>query len=74
MLQELSEEFIEKFKYKVCWYCISQCQILSEEFKRKYKRIIIEFDMVHSGEEHCRIITPVIGLTPREVARSIQRN
>ncbi len=34
--QELSEEFIEKFKYKVHWYKISEHQKLSEKFIEKY--------------------------------------
>ena len=37
ILQELSEEFIEKFQDKVHWYCISRYQKLSEEFIEKFQ-------------------------------------
>jgi len=35
--QDLSEEFIEKYKDKLDWNCISIYQKLSEEFIEKYK-------------------------------------
>ena len=35
--QNLSEEFIEKYKYKLDWFYISSYQELSEEFIEKYQ-------------------------------------
>jgi hypothetical protein len=55
--QELSEEFIEKFKKNVIWYIISQHQKLSEEFLIRHinsihiylDRIVFEYIYINSN-------------------------
>ena len=43
--QKLSEEFIEKFQYKVDWLVISCCQKLSESFIEKYQDRVDWYDI-----------------------------